>query len=83
MDRPVAVDRGSHMDEVAAIPVDAEMIVLETSTFLGLIFGVELVVLAQFLGSVGEFAPSLIGTVSVLHESLAELGLLLAGTHLH
>jgi hypothetical protein len=70
------------VDEVAAVAVDAKLLVFEAAALLGLILGVELVVSAQLLRAVGELAPLLVGTVPVLHESLAQLRLLLAPAHL-
>lgn len=63
------------MDEVAAVAVNAEVVVFETAAFLGLVFRVVLVVLAEFAEPVCKFAPLLVGTVPVLHVLFAELGL--------
>ncbi len=71
------------MYEVAAVSVNAEVVVLEAPTLFGFVFGVELVVLPEFVGAVGKLASLLVGTVPVFHESLAELGLLLVHLDVH
>ena len=43
------------------------------SAILGLVFGVGLLVLAQFVGAMGEFALLAIGTAPELHKLFAEL----------
>lgn len=64
---------GFLVDEVAAFSVHADQFSGETSTFLRFVFGVDLVVFAEFLRSVGELALPAVGAATVLHEFLAEL----------
>ena len=65
------------VDEVATVPIDAEEVVFKTSTFLCFVFRVVLVVFPQLGQSVCEFAPLLVGTVTILHEFFAKLRLFL------
>jgi hypothetical protein len=66
-------ERRSRVDEIAPVPIGAERIHFETSTFLSFILRVHLVVFAQLLRPVREFTLLLIGAVTVFHESLAQL----------
>lgn len=61
------------MDEVASIPVDAEVMIFKASAFLGLILGVILVVLSELIEAMGKLASFFIGTVAIIHVLLAEL----------
>jgi hypothetical protein len=61
------------VDEVAALSVHAATTVEEDPTLFGLVFGVELLILAEFLGAMGELALLLVRTEPLLHELLAQL----------
>lgn len=50
------------MYEVAALAVYAGQVGIEVSAMFGLVLHVPLVVGQQFMGAVGELAPSLVGT---------------------
>ena len=64
-----------HVDEIAPIPVDAELIVFEATAFFCFVFGVDLVVFSELLQSMGKFASFLVWTVPLLHKLFAELRL--------
>lgn len=68
--------RGRRMDEVAAVSVWTKSLLNETSTNLGLVLTVSLVVLFELLQAVCELAAFLIGTIALLYEFFAELRLL-------
>lgn len=55
------------MDKIAPVPKPAVSINAKSTTFLGFILGVEVVVLLKLVGTVRKFAISLIRAVSVLH----------------
>ena len=63
------------MDEVAPVPVDAELIVFEAAALFSFVLGVDLVVFSELLQAVGKFAPFLVWTVPFLHKLFAELRL--------
>lgn len=67
------------MYEVAAVAVWAESFLQEASASLGLVLAVGLVILLQFMQTMGELAALLVGTVAYLHKLLAELRFLLVG----
>ena len=67
------------MYEIASISEQAASLLQEGATGFGLILTVLLLVLLEFMESVCELAPLLVGTASVLDESLAELRFLLSG----
>lgn len=49
------------------------------ATLLGFVFGVEVVVLLELVGTVGEFAVALVGAVAILHVLPAELRFFFVG----
>jgi hypothetical protein len=61
------------MKIVAPIPILAESASEESKASLSLVKDIGILVLPQFLRSVGESAPFFIGTVPVLSKSLTEL----------
>lgn len=61
------------MDEIASISVRTKTILQKTSTDLGLVFAVGLVVLLQLLQAVRELASPFVRTVALLHELFAQL----------
>lgn len=63
------------MNEVAPVSVYAKVVVFEAAALLGFVFGIVLVVLAEFAKSVSELAPLFVGTVPIFHVLFAELGL--------
>lgn len=69
------------MYEVTAVAVGTEALLQEPATHLGLVLAVGLVVLLQLLQSMRELAPSLIRTVTLLHELFAQLRLLLVRSY--
>ena len=69
--RPLTLD----VDEVASISIHAEELVTETTTFLGLVLGVDSVVFAKLVEAVCKFALLVIGATAIFHKFLAELRL--------
>jgi hypothetical protein len=65
------------VDEVAAFAVHAEALGEEDSAFLGFVLGVDLLVLAQLMRPMCEFALLLVGAEPEFDKFLAELGLFL------
>jgi len=63
----------SGVNEIAPIPVRAELVHFKTSTFFSFIFGVHLIVFAQFLRPMSKFTLFLIGAITIFHESFAKL----------
>lgn len=63
------------MYEVAAFAVHTCEVGIKVSAVFGLVLHVPLVVGQQFMGTVGELAPALVGTGAQLHEATAELSL--------
>lgn len=59
--------------EIAALAVHAEPLAEEDPAFLGLVLGVELLVLAELVRAVRELALLLVRTEPEFHEFLAEL----------
>lgn len=65
------------VDEIAPLPIFTVALHEEGLALFGLVFAVLGVILAEFLGAVGELAFVAVGARTLLHELLAELGLLL------
>ena len=61
------------VDEVAPLPVDAEVMVFKTATFLCFVFWVHLVVFSELGESVSKFAFFIVGAVSMFHKFFAKL----------
>ena len=59
------------MNKVASVTVEAEPLLIEVIALFGLVLVVGLLVLLQFDGSMGKFAPFFVGTVTHLHELTA------------
>lgn len=61
------------MYKVASFSIYTKVVFSEIFAFLGLVLHVRLLVFKQFMRSVSEFTPLLIGTEAEFHESAAEL----------
>ena len=64
------------VDEVASVPVYAELVDFKTAAFFCFVFCIEMVVFLEFVETMGEFASFIVRAVAVLHVSFAELRLL-------
>jgi len=64
------------VDEVASVTEWTVTIVHKNTALLGFVFGVQLTVFSQFVGSVGEFAFLFVRAESTLHEFFAQLAFL-------
>lgn len=64
------------VDEVASVPIDAELIDFKTSALFGFVLGVEMVVFLELVETMGKFASFIVRAVPVLHVSFAQLRLL-------
>jgi hypothetical protein len=67
---------GVGVDEIAAVSEAAETLLEESSAIFGLVFTVLLLILFEFMKSMGKFALVVIGAVTVLNKFFAELRLL-------
>lgn len=72
-----AVGRGMGVDEVAPLAVHAVSHFEVDAAFLGLVFGVELVVFAELVGAVCEFALLFVGAEPEFQVFFAQLRFLL------
>ena len=61
------------MDKVTPLAIHAVPFVHISPTHLSFVLRIELLVLAQLVGPMGEFTPLVVGTIPVLHELLTEL----------
>jgi hypothetical protein len=64
------------MDKIASVSEAAKTLLKKSSTILGLIFAVDMLIFLELMKAMSKFASSLVRAIAMFDELFAQLGLL-------